>query len=378
MNTIELTKKLISIPSYVDEKNNEKQLADFLWGYLKENLPWMRLEKQVLENDRYNIVAKANGPTNILICGHMDTVEPKQGWQTDQFSGQILNKRLYGLGACDMKGNISSGLKAIESIGEVEGIMLLLYCDEEYDFKGMCQFIKEYRTKINPKFILSLDGAGMEIVNGCRGCLSLDIEIEGKTGHGANPQSGNNAILGFTEVIKRLEQDFGANGPNELGLTTINLAYINGGLNLGTDNEKTLVGRRSNNIPDFAEGSLSIRPSSDKYNALTIRSLMEKYLSEFNLRLSKYDIRNDLKGWLTKRERILFIESILKNNNIAIQYKDLSAFGYLDTQLLWEIYKCDSLCFGAGEKAHSVGENIKIEDLNKLPLVYEKIIKEVL
>ena len=56
MNTLDILKKIVSIPSFVDEDNNERKLLDFIKKYLRENTSYKIIEQPV-EDNRYNIIA---------------------------------------------------------------------------------------------------------------------------------------------------------------------------------------------------------------------------------------------------------------------------------------------------------------------------------
>jgi hypothetical protein len=51
MDAIALTKKLITLPSFVAGDRNEKPVADFLAGYLSRNLPWLKTVTQSVSGE---------------------------------------------------------------------------------------------------------------------------------------------------------------------------------------------------------------------------------------------------------------------------------------------------------------------------------------
>jgi len=81
MNTTDLTKKLVSIPSYVDTSTNEREIAEYVYQYLS-TIPWLTTIKQDVKNDRFNVIAYSSPSPKLLLVGHLDTVQPSANWQT--------------------------------------------------------------------------------------------------------------------------------------------------------------------------------------------------------------------------------------------------------------------------------------------------------
>ena len=55
---------------------------------------------------------RAPGPC-VHFNGHLDVVEPCLGWSLNPFAGVVRQGRLYGRGACDMKGGIAAAVVAL-------------------------------------------------------------------------------------------------------------------------------------------------------------------------------------------------------------------------------------------------------------------------
>ncbi|MCA1604260.1 MAG: peptidase dimerization protein, partial [Acidobacteria bacterium] len=74
MNVIELTRKLIDIPSVTgDEAKVGKFLADYL-----ESLGY-QVERQLVADGRFNVIATTREKPRIVLSTHMDTVPPYLG-----------------------------------------------------------------------------------------------------------------------------------------------------------------------------------------------------------------------------------------------------------------------------------------------------------
>lgn len=354
-NVTDLASELISIPSWVGVGCDEKNIGEFIYQWLLVNTN-LNVIKQPVKDGRFNVLAFDDAPTELLLVGHMDTVEPRAGWVTDPFSPTIKNDRLYGLGATDMKGSLAAGLTALTESKSTIGIMLLAYIDEEYDFSGMRQFVKEYKEKIKPEIVVSLDGSFGQVGIGCRGLIEASFKLRGKTGHAGRPELGVNAITSGINLITKLKRQLAAKYSDPvLGISTLNLAYCQGGLDTGSG----VLGRQGNNIADLAEFVLDIRPASSELTAQKVRKIIESYLPGTKLTLEDWVVRHDLGSWLTPK-------SELADLDLSGSYEP--SLGYIDLQMIWEaLGRVPCLTIGAGNLtlAHTPNEYVEINNLEK-------------
>ena len=137
--SVDILSKIISIPSQIGIEN-EKDVAEYLEKLLREH--HFKIDIHEYAKGRPNIIAtyefEKDGPT-ILFNGHMDTMPAQNGekisvWNTDPFCPEIIDGKMYGRGACDMKGGIAGALAAIfriidENMGRGK-IIVNLVCDE--------------------------------------------------------------------------------------------------------------------------------------------------------------------------------------------------------------------------------------------------------
>jgi len=370
MNEIELTKKLISIPSYVDKTTNESLAIKFLYGYLKQNLKNVEINLQKVEGERSNIIVKKGTPS-LLVVGHIDTVEPRQGWSTNPLLPVETNGKIFGLGANDMKGSIASFITSLCENGVPYDFMFLIYVDEEYDFKGMKKFVEVYKNKIKPNFVLSIDGGGPNIGYGCKGCIEITFKVLGKTGHAANPLSGVNAIRISTQAVTKLEETLNKLGSNEIGKSTVNLAYLNGGLNL---NGKE-IGKQGNNIADIAEFVIDVRTNGN-IDAKEVIKIVSKSIKKQNGEIIKSDVRHNLNYWKTDQQNLTWLKQITKKKYPKCNFE--LPFGYIDTQMIWEMFNkvdCATLGVGPGANQHAPDEWISVNGLTKTKAIYKEILK---
>lgn len=92
---------MVKIPSVVGE---ERELSEFLEGELK-SLGFETM-LQWVEEGRPNVIGLYSfGECRMLMFnGHLDTIPVCEGWETNPFEPMEYEGKLYGLGACDMKG----------------------------------------------------------------------------------------------------------------------------------------------------------------------------------------------------------------------------------------------------------------------------------
>ncbi len=365
MNLIDLTKKLINIPSFVDETNNESEVGDFIINYL-QSFSFLKISKQEVEKKRFNIIAKDKYPTKVLITCHMDTVRPGSQWKASPLKPEIKNNKIYGLGSCDMKGGIACILDALKSVPNTKGLALLFYCDEEYDFKGVKKFIKEYSYK--PDIIISPEATNLKIIDGFKGVIEIYFKVRGKSGHPARPNEGTNSIEKNQKIINRIKREVNRYKDPLLGPSLFNISYILGGLQIKSKN-KVSVSNRGNNIPDIAETVIEIRTSDNKLNAKKIISIIKEETIKNSLSIEKIEIRSDLKPMKTSREKNKLIE--------GVKFGNLKKQGYFDGEIISKKFSAPFICFGPiGGNAHNSEEWVDISSLKKTRNIYKEIIEK--
>lgn len=366
INTIEILKNLISIPSWVDEKTSEKEIGMWIFEFLKKNTA-LKISKQPIGNGRFNIFAQKYCETDTLVTGHIDTVQPNSNWTMSPTDPKIVGDKIYGRGSSDMKCGVAIMLYLSTLPNLKDNISFLFYCDEEYDFLGMKEFIRLYTPckdgplKVRPKIIISLDGDNLQIGNSCRGLIEMKINVEGKAGHAANSKSGINAITESMKVISQLKRWLRDFSTKELGNSTLNIAYMNGG------------GSEGNVIAEKCEYIVEIRVANEKLDANLVKRFITERSVKFGLKVKEIKIRHDLSNWITPKEKLKDIISLAPKKEL----KSAKKSGYIDIQMLWQAFrKVPTFSLGAGEngQAHAANEYVKISKVLKTQKFFETIL----
>jgi len=122
-----------------------------------------------LEN-RYNVVARWRGQENVdelMLMAHEDTVEigALEKWQKDPLSGEIMDGKVCGRGACDDKYGLATALFVIKLLKEQgfrpkANLLFAAYSDEEYGGShGALSAVLKYPCKR----IVNMDGRENQI-----------------------------------------------------------------------------------------------------------------------------------------------------------------------------------------------------------------------
>ncbi len=373
---ITILQELIKRKSYLSTTTSESRVADFIYTLLEKE-PTLRVEKQFLpdSSNRFNVLAYSSKTPKLLLAAHMDTVEPRQDWTFSPFKAKLESERLYGLGAYDNKAGLAAMIAAAQDVAQ-GSFALLFYCDEEYDFNGMRTFVKDCpRSFKSIELAVVSEPTDLGIRNNHRGLIELKLFIHGKSGHAADPESGNNAIRASLKAVGALEEELQQKPNPELGYTTLNVAYIAGGLKTNVSGSKLSLSQQGNNIPDYCELILELRTSSTEVNATFVIQRMEELLKRFGVKLDNYHTRHDLGPLITDRTQLKKVEKSIEDVLNRAEYIDSKTFGYSDGQILQEKLGFPTIYIGpSGDNMHAANEWVDVFSVSKLKEIYKKII----
>ena len=368
---INILEDLISIPSQIDI-NKEKNIADYLINLLYK----YKFDVKTYEysKDRPNIVATykfdREGPT-IIFNGHMDTMPAENGekvnvWKTNPFKATIKNEKIYGLGACDMKGGIAGALSAIfKTIEENSGkgtIIVNLVCDEEntslYGTIPICK-----NKLIDGDIAIVMEPTECKVCKKQMGNMFFESHIIGIGGHTGLPEGKINPFDIAQKYIEKLKEWVILKRENKNDSQPfINIGRYESGTSSGTiPTECTLYwGTRvmpKDNFEDYVKE-------------------IEKITKNFNENLSE-GCKITTKLFESGGIDSFWCESDLLNILLKVSNEDESIFcASSDAGFIYNILKIKSCVFGPGslKQAHLPNEFIEIKQLEK----YEKIIYQFL
>ena len=218
---IALTQDLIRIPTLNPPGENYREICDYLDRRLRGKgfeTQLVRAEGAVGDSDKYprwNIVARKEGARSgecVHFNSHIDVVDVGRGWTTDPFGGELKDGKIYGRGACDMKGGLAASIIAAEAFIDVcpdfsGAIEISGTADEESGGFGGVAYLAEkgFYAKVNHVIIpepLNKD----RICLGHRGVWWAEIETHGEIAHGSMPFLGDCAVRHMGAVLHEMEE----------------------------------------------------------------------------------------------------------------------------------------------------------------------------
>ncbi len=276
---IKLCSDLISINSE-NPPGHMEEITNFITSYLEKNNIEFKIVKPSPETP--NIIAeigKKEGRT-LLLNGHSDVVPvgDLDKWDFDPFSGKVVDGKILGRGASDMKAGLGGLLFAMTLIKEnnidLKGsAVLTVVPDEEVSGKMGTKWLLDNDVVTGDACIVAEPSGYNNIEIGQKGSVWVTLKAKGKSAHGSlAPYAGDNAIEKIIKIcdelktLRQVEADYPpeiadviaeskaiareelkiAGVENIIDHITVNLGKISGGI-------------KANMVPDYAEAQVDLR-----------------------------------------------------------------------------------------------------------------------
>jgi acetylornithine deacetylase/succinyl-diaminopimelate desuccinylase-like protein len=238
----------LSGPEYL-----EGRVTDYLvQRFTAAQIPWAR---QPVAPGRDNVLARLeatvpDAPT-ILWDAHQDTV-PAEGMTIEPFAPLVRDGRMYGRGACDVKGGMAAMLVALDRLRASPlprraTVVFSATVNEEFGFSGARALVRLWSDSApvptdaaarqlgggRPIAAVVAEPTDLDLVMQHKGAVRWRIRVRGRACHSAFPERGSNAIYPAGRVILAIEAlaaELLARQPDHpCGPPTLNLGTIRGG-----------------------------------------------------------------------------------------------------------------------------------------------------
>ncbi len=371
--TLDLTTELVSRASITPEDAGCQPL-------LMERLEAVGFKIERLRfGDVENFWARRGSRAPLFaFAGHTDVVPPGnlEKWDSDPFRPEIRDGQLFGRGTADMKGSIAAMVVACEAFVQKHpdhggSIAFLITSDEEGPaVDGTARVIETLEAR-GEKIDYCLVGEpssshwlGDTIKHGRRGSLHGRLTVHGKQGHIAYQHLASNPLHSFAPILAQLCSEQWCSGNEHFPATGFQIYRLHHG------------GGAENIIPGEFEMRFNFRFST----ALTPESIEARMREILDRGDFDYELEWKLSGhpFLTAAGELLdattaAIEEVMGKKPVCS-----TAGGTSDGRFIAptgaQVLELGPL----NATIHQVNESVAVEDLERLSLIYQRILCRLL
>ncbi|HTX48950.1 MAG TPA: acetylornithine deacetylase/succinyl-diaminopimelate desuccinylase family protein [Caulobacteraceae bacterium] len=221
---VDLAQALIRIPSVNPPGEHYRDCAELIGQRLAPRgfqVEYVRAEGAPGDCDQYprwNLVGRREGGSPgpcVHFNGHIDVVAPGEGWTRGPFDAEVESGRVYGRGACDMKGGLAAAIVAVEALIDsgvpLPGALEISGTgDEESGGLGGVAWLAERGWFSKPRVDHVIIPEPLNVNRVCighRGVWWGEIETKGRIAHGSMPFLGDSAIRHMSAVLEAFERE---------------------------------------------------------------------------------------------------------------------------------------------------------------------------
>jgi acetylornithine deacetylase len=278
-DAVRLLQRLVRVPSVTGDEGavqdavarafGDRGLAVDRWEFTAAEIAPYRLHvgDQARVAGRPNVVGGRRGRgggRSLLLNAHVDTVEngDPAAWTHPPLAAEVVGDRLYGRGACDMKGGLVThlaALAALDALGiALRGDVLVAATvgEEDGGVGALSTVLRGYRADA----ALITEPTRLALVPAQGGSLVFRLTIAGRAAHAAVRDEGVSAFEKFVplfEDLRALERERNAALAHPLYAGIANKVPINVGV--------IRAGAWASTVPEslVAEGRIGLIPGED-------------------------------------------------------------------------------------------------------------------
>ncbi len=206
----ELLARLVAFDT-TSHKSNLAIIA-FIEDYLLQH--GVRSQRVVSDDGEKACLYATIGPDHVpgvALSGHTDVVPVDgQAWSSDPFTLRRHDGKIYGRGACDMKGFLACVLACVPDFKARKlkvPIHLAFSYDEEVGCLGVRPMIAEFGKRLQrPRVVIVGEPTGMKVVDAHKGPVRWQVEVSGRAAHSSMAHLGVNAITYAARLIAEIER----------------------------------------------------------------------------------------------------------------------------------------------------------------------------
>jgi acetylornithine deacetylase/succinyl-diaminopimelate desuccinylase family protein len=304
--------------------------------------------------------------------GHLDVVPAGDPltWEHPPFGGDVVDGRLVGRGAADMKGAVASAIAAAAAIGragvDLDGTLELhLAADEELTGLHGTKVLWEAGLLDQDACIVG-EPTGLSLGLAERGGAWITAVARGRAAHGSTPHLGVNAITSMARLLLRLEEVLPDLEHPLAGRPSVNAAIVSGG-------------RAPNVVPDRCEADIDRRIVPGETSPEAVLEPFHRLAADLRRSHPEVELEFRIREWTDAAEaegdaRIAEVCREAVRRETGATPRDVGFTGITDARFYINQAGIPAVILGPGSLtvAHTTNEWVEVADLVTAARIYAR------
>jgi acetylornithine deacetylase/succinyl-diaminopimelate desuccinylase family protein len=304
--------------------------------------------------------------------GHLDVVPAgdPSAWDHPPFAGAVVDGRLVGRGAADMKGAVASAIAAAAAIARagvgLRGTLELhLAADEELTGLHGTKVLWE-RGLLEQDACIVGEPTGLSLGLAERGGAWITAVARGRAAHGSTPHRGVNAITSMARLLLRLEEVLPDLEHPLVGRPSVNAAVVSGG---GAPNV----------VPDRCEADIDRRTVPGETSPDAVLEPFRRLAADIRRTHPEVDLEFRVREWTDAAEApgdsaIADVCREAVRRETGSPPRDVGFTGITDARFYLNQAQIPAVILGPGSLAvaHTTNESVEIAELVTAARVYAR------
>lgn len=341
-DAVELLKELIATPR---ASRNETEAADVMEQWMAQ---W-GLNPQREANNLWAVSDNFDeAKQTILLNAHIDTVKPVKTWTRDPYEPEVIDDKLFGIGANDCGGGLVTLLQVFRILKGRELPFNLIYlasAEEEVSGKDGVERVLPLLPKIDVAIVG--EPTGMQPAIAEKGLMVIDGYTKGVSGHAARNEGVNAIYKALDDLVWLRDYKFRKESPL-LGFSKMTVTQVESGT-------------QHNVIPDSLHFVIDVR-TNEYYQNEFVFSFLQKHMQNSILKARSFRLHSSS----------IPTDHPLVKRCVKLGMKPFGSPTLSDQALM----PFPSFKLGPGEssRSHSANEFIRISEIERALDTYLKII----
>ncbi|MDP2871663.1 MAG: ArgE/DapE family deacylase [Bacillota bacterium] len=317
------------------------------------------------------VLRGTGGGRSLMLVGHLDTVST-EGMDIAPLAPRVEDGRLYGRGACDMKGGLAAILAAVEAVAAsgwrpAGDLIVAGVSDEEYASIGVEHLVRRWRADAG----VIAEPTGLDLVIAHKGFAWVRVDVEGVAAHGSSLDGGVDAITQAAKVITAYDdyqrRELTRVVPELVTRPSLHASLIRGGRELSTYPDHCRVEFERRTVPGETEDAVRRE----------IQSILDRLAKDDSTFRASADVFFYRQAYQVARDEPVVTAIVAACRKVVGHVPGFGASsGWMDSAVMGAA-GIPTVIFGpAGSGAHSAVEWVDLESVVTTARVLTELVRE--